>query len=228
MKAKQEFMTILADGSMRLPATDTTPNAVKREYETSDGKTGTKWELVYKELSGIISKVSFFTGDYGKLLQLTITDGEEETVLSVSTTSNYGEDIMKKLPNIKMDQEVKFVPYSFEDEKTKKNKKGVTIYQAGEKIENFYYDKESKKNLYGYPTPEIKKGEPWDNEDWKLYFGVARKFLVNEVTKRFVREETEEVTSVVEETSTNDDSDFGDFADAKPGEKAPIKKAKKK
>lgn len=202
MEVNNEYMTILSDGSMRLPATETTEGAIKREYETSDGKTGTKWETVYRDLSGLITNVDFYDGEYGTLLQLTVEDGEEKTVLSVSTSSNFGEDLMKKLPNIDMKKPVKIVPFAFEDDNGKK-KKGVTVYQNDVKLENFYYDKNSKTNMYGYPNIEMKKGKKISSDEWKIYFTQCRVFLIEDLKKRFKKSENiDELVEILEEGKT--------------------------
>lgn len=181
-----KYLSILSDGTIRISVPEGTEGAIKREYETSDGKVGVKHELVYTEVSGMITKVAFFDGEYGKLLQLTIVDGDEEPlVLSVSTASNYGEDLMKKLPNVDLNKPVVLVPYSFEDEKGKK-RKGVTVRQDEVKIENYYYDAETKKNIHGYPAFPKKK---MTTEDWKLFFLQARIFLTEQIVKIFKIEE---------------------------------------
>lgn len=186
-----KFLSILSDGTMRLSVPEGTEGAVKREYETSDGKTGTKYELVYTELSGTITKIAFWDGDFGKLLQLTVTDGEEDPiVLSIGTASSFGEDIMKKLPAIDLLQPVVIAPYAFEDDKGKK-RKGVTLKQSDKKIESFYYDKETKKNINGLPDVVLKK--KMTSDDWKMYFLSVRLFLIDDLSKRFNLENTEAV-----------------------------------
>lgn len=196
-RENKDYVSILADGTLRVVVPEGTDGAVRREYETSDGKTGVKHELVFTEISGIISKIAFFDGDFGKLLQLTFTDGDEKPLtLSVSTETNFGEDIMKKLPAIDLDNYVRFVPYSFEDEKTGKTKKGVTIYQGQEendegemvdiKIGNYFYDTEKKKNLHKFPeAPTAPKGKEVSKEKWKMYFMEARIFLIEYITDFF-------------------------------------------
>lgn len=210
-KSDLKFVSILADGSMRLPVTEDTEGAVRRDYETSDGKTGTKWELVFTELSGMIDKIAFYDGEYAKLLQLTFKDPEDEEaepiVLSVSTASTFGEDIMKKLLNIDRTKPVKLVPYSFDDEKGK-TKKGVTVYQEvdGEqvKLENYFYDKDTKKVCNGYPEVPAGHGKkPVSKDEWKIYFATARLFLVNTLTDKLGIETEEKEPSIAE----------GDFAD---------------
>ncbi len=184
-RSNDTFVSILSDGLLHLAATESTPGAVKREYETSDGKKGSKWELVYTELTGMITKIAFRDGDFGKSLQLSVTDEEDSTiVLSVNTQSNFAEDLMKKLPAIDLKKSVKIAPYSFEDEKGKK-KRGVTIYQEEEKIQNYFYSVKSKKNIHGYPDPKVKKGKPFSKEQWKMYFMEARLFLIEFITEHF-------------------------------------------
>lgn len=180
----KQFVSILADGRLHMTVDADTEGAKRREYETSDGKTGEKWELVFTEVSGIISEVKFFEGDYGKSLQLKIVDGDEKpVVLSLSCASNYGEDMMKKLLSIDIAKPVKIVPYAFIDEKGK-NKKGVTVYQDDQKIKNFFYDEEKKENINGYPEPKKLK-KPLSKDQWKLYFMEARLFLIEAITTHF-------------------------------------------
>lgn len=170
-----------SDGTLRLHVDPGTDGAKLRQYETSDGKKGEKWELIFKGLEGTISNIQEFEGDYGKNLLVTIAyDGGADTV-SISTTSPYGEDFMKKLPGLDLDRPIRFVPYCFEDDNGKV-RKGVTVIQDGhgwkdDKAPNFFYDYEKKKTLHKYPEPEGETSS-YDKDDWKIYFTTARKFLV--------------------------------------------------
>jgi len=169
------YANILSDGSIRVKTQETDPLAVKREYETSDGKKGVKFEKVYKKLLGHIRGITFYEGDFGKTLQITINDGSDDDItLTTSMNNNFATDIMKKLPNVDLKKEVLLVPFSFED-KNKKTRKGITVYQDGEKIKDFFHD-EKNKPLNGYP-PLTKDIKDYDSEDWKVYFIEARKFL---------------------------------------------------
>lgn len=192
------FVSILADGMLHHSVPEGTEGAVLRKYKTSTGEEGSKWEHQYTELTGMITKVAFHEGDYGLQLQVTFKDeGDKPITLSVNAQSNFGEDIMKKLPNVDLTKPVKLVPYAFEDEKTKKPKRGVTIYQDEAKIANFYYDAEKKKPLHGYPTPKIpkvKKGEKVPTSFWKLFYLQANAFLVEDIKER-LKIETEEVSA---------------------------------
>lgn len=191
-RADNQFVSILADGTLRMPVPEFTEGAVTREYETSDGKTGTKHEMVYTELSGMITKVAFFDGEYGKLLQLTIEDGEEKPIiLSVGTESNFGEDLMKKLPGIDLSVPVRIAPYSMTTDNGK-TKKGVSVYQTPNefsdemKLNNYFYDAEAKTNLHGFPKIPAGHGKkPVSKEQWKMYFLEARIFLIDFIEKHF-------------------------------------------
>lgn len=183
------FFTVLADGKFHQKVEADTKGAVKREYETSDGKKGTKYELVAQSIEGIITKVSIYDGEYGKNILVVFGNEEspeESVVVSLNTQSNYCEDFLKKLPNIDTEKPVKLAPYSFEDDKGKK-KKGMTVYQGEDKIQGHYHQENKKTKLFepvnGYPEVDKKKDEVWDSDDWKLYFAKARKFLIGEVKK---------------------------------------------
>lgn len=192
----RKFITVLADGKFHESVEDGTPGSVVREYE--DSKTGEmkqKVELVHESVSGIITNVSFHDGEFGKTIQVEL-DGDG--VVSVGTTSTFGEDLMKKLPAIDLTKEVKLTPYSFEAEG--KTRKGITVYQGGEKVESFYYDKEAKKAINDIPQPEGDT-KSFDSDDWKMYFMVVRKFLIKQVEKIFPPKEFEPVNEVEAETA---------------------------
>jgi len=169
------YANIIADGSIRIQTDKNDPEAVLREYEV-DGVKGEKYELKYSSLAGLIKKIVFQDGKFGVQLQITIQD-DEEYILSMPVGSNFGSDILKKLPNVDLAMGVKFKPYSFIDKETNKNKKGVTVYQGDNadenenKIKDFFYD--GKKNINDFPV--AKKGT--EGDDWKVYFIGVTKFL---------------------------------------------------
>lgn len=179
------IMNILgSDGTLRLTVPEGTEGAVRRDYETSDGKKGTKYELVFKSLSGRITNMQMYEGDYGKNLLVTLTyEGGEDTI-SFNTSSPYGEDFMKKLPKINLDEFVTISPYSFMDENGK-TRRGVTVTQGDVKLQNHFYDPEKKKNLHKYPNPEGDT-DKFDKDDWKIYFTQCRKFLVKYTEDTFL------------------------------------------
>ena len=181
-KDVKKYISILSsDGTLRTVVDKNTPGAVEREYETSDGKKGSKFELVFAKLEGKITNIAFWEGDYGKNLQIEVENAGEKAVLSVGVESSFGEDIMKKLPNIALDKEISFEPFAFENDKGKQVK-GVSIKQGGEKIANYYWDADKKKPLNGLPKIDG-KAENFDKDDWKVHFIKVRKFLTEEVQK---------------------------------------------
>ena len=197
-KTKEDvnFVTILADGKLHMTVPEGTEGAVTRTYETSDGKQGSKTELVFDDVVGQITKMSFRDGDFGTSLNVEITDGDEKpVVLSLGTASNFGEDMMKKIFNVDLTKYVKIVPYAFVDETTKKNKRGITIWQKdaegkNQKIKNYFYDEKTEGPCNGYPeVPVAKKGKTISSDDWKLFFGLARKFMMEKMTEHFKLDE---------------------------------------
>lgn len=184
-RPKLPIMSILSsDGTLRLSVPEGTEGAVRREYESSDGKKGVKYELVFKSLSGKITNIEEYEGDYGISLLVTFTYDGGEDIIAFSTSTPYGEDFMKKLPNINLDEFVTIQPYSFTDD-SGKLRKGVSIKQGDEKIQNFFVEKDGDnyKNLHGYPEPQ---GDEKSSDDWKVYFLQCRKFLLNYTRENFI------------------------------------------
>lgn len=178
------FASILSDGLIHITVDKETPGAKLREFEKSDGTKSEKYELVYTDISGVITKVDFYEGDYGTSLQLTIEDGDDKPiVLSLGTHTNFGEDMMKKLPNIDIGERVKLVPFSFLDDNGK-SKKGITVIQNDKKVQNYFYDPVAKTNINGYPNPKVGK-KPFTKDQWKAYFLEARIFLTDFIKDKF-------------------------------------------
>lgn len=192
----ENYYNVLADGKFHCTVSEGTEGAILRKYETSAGTQGEKWEKQYQDLSGMITKVDTFDGLFGKNLLITLTDEEGSMIVSLSTASNFGEDMLKKLLNIDLTKEVKFVPYSFTDDKGK-SKKGITVYQDGEKVQSWFhsYDSVTKKTteIKGYPkAPKAKAGKVISSDEWKLFFMTARLFMIGVVEEKFKIEAKEE------------------------------------
>lgn len=172
------YFSILADGKMHETVPQSTDGAVLREYETSDGQKGSKWELVYTKIEATITNVRIVPGDYGDQLQVTFTDGDNRVILSQNTSSSFGEEVMKKLPNVDFAKKVSMRPFAFHDEKnTEKIIRGIQVFQDKTKINNFFWDAEKKVELNGFPKPEGDT-KTYKTDDWKIHFLKTRKFLV--------------------------------------------------
>ncbi len=176
------YISILADGRLHETVLQNTEGAVLREYETSDGKKGSKWERVFGAIKARITGIKFQDGDYGESIQITFDDGENKVILSQLCASSFGEDILKKLPAIDFSKEVSLRPYAFEGE-DEKMVRGVEVKQNGEKVTNYFWDAEKKEPLNGFPAFD---GNKSDKDDWKIHFLKARKFLVNYAKENIV------------------------------------------
>ena len=90
---------------------------------------------------------------------------------------------MKKLPNVDMKKPVILKPYAFVADNGKPMK-GITVMQDGNKLTNYFYDAVKKENLHDFPVPQFKtdkktgEKKPFSSEEWKLYFGICRQFLI--------------------------------------------------
>lgn len=180
------YVSILgSDATFRKVVPEGTPGSVVREYETSDGKKGTKTELVFNELSGKITNIEMHEGNFGNNLQVTFSDTDGDVTLSIGTNTSFGEDFMKKLPALNLDVEIVAKPYNFTDDRGK-TMKGITLLQNETKVENFFWDKEKKEGINGLPKP---KGDTskFTKDKWKIYFTEVKIFLEEYVTEKFVK-----------------------------------------
>ena len=190
-REQKVYLQVIADGSIRKVVPEGTHGCVKRVYEDRETKEEKhKFELVYSAINGIIGKVTINKGKFGDQLIIPITDGEETLTLALSTSQNFGENFMQKMPNIDFNKPVRLAPFSFTSDQGK-TIRGIDVRQDwnphepvtadnGNKIPSNYFDPIAKKNINGYPDPEGNTRE-YSTDDWKIYFAIARKFLVNDL-----------------------------------------------
>jgi len=178
------FLSIIG-GKIKQQAEEETPGAEKRKWETKDGKSGIKYEITHDFIEGNIVGLSYHDGDYGTSLAVKIQDGADTYNLQISTKSRYYDDFAKKVKALDLNKPVKLSPYDFED-KEKKDKKGnpkkisgISVYQEGEKIVNYYYD--GKKNINGMPKVNEKEKEELADAYWTVYFAKVGAFLKKEI-----------------------------------------------
>lgn len=179
----ERYISVKADGRFSEKVNEGDEGA--ELYTWNDKKTGeekSKWVRRYKSVDNVfITNIRFETGEYGENILLTLSDGENEVVWSEGTSTNFGTDLMKKLPNVDFSAKVSIQPYAFPTENGKE-KKGVSIFQ-NDKITDFFWD--GKENLHGFPV-RPKEMDAMDSDDWKVFFIEVKKFLTNYTKENIV------------------------------------------
>ena len=172
------------EGKFKKKVTEDTPGAIPRKWETTDGKSGIKYELHYNALFGFIEGIKIVDGEYGKQIVVTLDkDQDGETpIIALAVNQKYGVDFLKKLPAIDLKKEVRIMPFNFDNDDGKEVT-GVRVDHKDDnekftvKVANFFSD--GTKTINGYPDPEPNAKETYSKEDWKNYFSyVVPKFLV--------------------------------------------------
>ena len=192
----------IVQGSFRVKVDKDNPDAVRRDWTSADGKkSGTKYERVINALFGKIETIEFKEGDFGMQMMVKLDKNEDgdTPIIALSTASREGEDLMKKLPRVDLEREVRLRPFSFEGDGGEEVK-GMEVMQADDagnftvKITNHFRGKIEKEvkgkmtevwdNINGYPNPD------WDadytKDEWKIYFMQARQFLIKNTQERII------------------------------------------
>jgi len=183
----------VVDGSFRTKCEKDHPEAIAREYETKDKVKSVKYELKYSALFGRIENIFFKDGDFGKSVNIVLEPNDDgvNPIIQLGTGTNYGEDFLKKLPNVDLEKPVRLMPYAFTTEDGKE-RRGITITHTNadtqkftDKVEGFFYDAEAKTAKNGYPSP-MGDTKSYDKEDWKIFYLQARKFLIQYTEKNIL------------------------------------------
>ena len=191
-RSKNKLYLSIVQGSLRQSVPKGTEGAVEREWEAG-GKKGVKHEIEYSAYSGKITGVTFFDGesDGRKFTNLNIILDENEDgkqpVISVGVSTRYASDILKKLPSVDFEKEVRIRPYAFIPEGEDKTVTGVEITQPDRfgkfvyKVDSHFHSKAGDGKTIiknGYPVPEGDT-RTYTADDWKVFYLQVRRFLVN-------------------------------------------------
>jgi hypothetical protein len=145
------------DGSFRTRVSEDFPDAIRRINK--NGKE--VFEKEVRALFGFIENIYLEQSvDYGEKIVLELDRNEDGKipVLSFGIESKDGRDILRKLPNIDLEKEIRISAYRFIPEGEKDETSGISIFQQDEndefnvKITNFFFDVETKKYLHGFPS----------------------------------------------------------------------------
>ena len=126
-----------------------------RERENKNGKV--VHEMVYKSVSGVITKIFIDETDFGDSLSVEL---DNEVTFNMPFESSYSRGFLLSSKNIDFTKEVKLAPYSFTPKGTDKVKKGLTVYDSeGEKVVQNWDDVPEP------TTKMVKKKETFDYTD---------------------------------------------------------------
>jgi hypothetical protein len=189
--SNRRFLTVKADGKFHQKSREGAPDAELYEWKNEKtGESGNSWDIVYNEVEGRITDLYFYENEYGKTLNVVVSWEGDAATIQLKIDQNYAEDLMKKLPGVNFEEEVRLRPYNFEGDDGKKIR-GITVSQLDgrewEKLPNYFFEKETKETKHGFPEPEGNT-KKYDRDDWKAHFIRARKFLINYVEEHIVPE----------------------------------------
>jgi hypothetical protein len=142
---------------------------------TKDGEV--VWEKVWPSLTGTLIGITHEEHqEYGRSWRLHVQDGAELYTLQIQEDSRYGNDLLKKIPLLKIGTPYTFTPYDFTPKGEDKKKVGFSITDetTGEKIQSYFHEftkgKDGKwivKYLNGFPDPG--PTADFDKDDWKAF-----------------------------------------------------------
>tara|TARA_R110000796_G_scaffold59008_1_gene135923 strand:- start:14035 stop:14952 length:918 start_codon:yes stop_codon:yes gene_type:complete len=183
------------------------PEYAVQTFTKVDGEEGSRQGAKYAELTGLIAGVEMRTHDkYGESINVKVTSGGDDFILSISTNNRYSQDMMKALLKIDIANDVYMKPYDFTDTKTNKRVQGISFRQDGKKID------------LKTDTPEqFQKEKSWfqttNKKNVKRYF--------EDLSDWFVGEIEEKVVPVFADEDTDEQAE-------KPAKQASVKKSKPK
>ena len=170
----------IVNGKFTQKVTDQDPGAQYRKYVAKDGAVSHIYEIIHKNLTGYITKLNVMEGKFGQQLLIEIRDNKEVARAYINVKSAYFSNFCKRLPNIDLGTKVTLNPYSFIPSGKSNTLSGITVYQEGSKVNNFYWDTTTKKYV-GLPEP-YKQWDELTTIERSAYYLVLTQYFIETVS----------------------------------------------
>lgn len=155
------------------------------------------WELHHDSFEGRLIEASINPGNFGETIDLVFEDDGKRYKISMLFESSYGRSFLFKIPNINTEELMILAPYSFED--GDRTVTGITVYQEGDKLGNFWTKEEPGK----LPDLEVikRKGKPdmYDDGDRMEFLKKAFEHAFGGMEPPAQEEKEPEKEAVIEE-----------------------------
>lgn len=184
-----------------------TVGAVKREW-TVAGKSGVKWEILHPGIDGHITSINFVENkEYGDKINIVF---DNEITVSTGVSSRFGSAILRRLPSLDLSKIVRLKTYSFTPKGEKEEKRVITLYQGNEfenKIEDFFYNWETKESKHGIPESNLdwETAQQWEKDK---FWADQEAFLKNYIIENVITRIVSSVPEVPEQPLDNTDEDI--------------------
>lgn len=209
----QTFLSIAGGFIWNRKCDKTHPDYAEQTYVKSDKTEAVRTGAQYADITGRITKVEFKTHkEYGENMNVTIDDGEDTFVISVSTNNRNCQDMMKALMVMDLSKEIFIKPYDFVGA-DKKRAQGISFRQDGEKL-----------SLKVEVPEEYQKDADWfkntDKKKIKRFFEDLSDWFVAEIEETIIPklkplEEKTKKASVETDDSEEDDVSGYDVSEPK-------------
>lgn len=111
------------------------PDYTTQTFIKGDGEEGIRKGAQYADLTGRVTNVAFRTHEkYGESINVTVDDGDESFILSMSTNNQYSQCMMKALLLMDFSKDLFIKPYDFTGADGRRAQ-GISFRQNGEKID---------------------------------------------------------------------------------------------
>ena len=176
-------------------------NAVSRVNKVGS----TVFERHYNKLEGLITDVEIYHGDYGKILNLTISDNDPKTgdfvnyKLGLPFNSNYAMGFLRRAHNIDFDKKITLFTGKYEDDKGKE-RTYMTVWQNGDKVA-YYWTKETPRDLPDMKQVKVNGVMTWDSTDRLEYLeNYVEKVIIPRVSTIDYTQTNADILDEVDET----------------------------
>lgn len=176
---RKTFVNII-NGKLTVKTDKDNPLAVARENKKGE----TVYEIHHDKLSALITGMQITKNDFGKQLEIEMSEPEGKYLLTIPVESKYFDSFCAKIGSADLGAEITIAPYSFQPKDKDNKMTGINLFQNGEKLGYYFTESDPK----GKPFPN----EKLDEDDWKVFKLQERKFYCEFIGKLKLGEETKD------------------------------------
>jgi hypothetical protein len=129
-------------------------------------------EVFFRDVSGLIKKIEEKTTDFGRLLSLTVSDGDDKYIIDMNFSSRYASSLLRCFPNLDLTKDVKIMPWEMNDKQDATKKiTGITCYQDDGGWAKILpgHTKDNPNGLPPMVKVKVKGQEVWDDSEMMVF-----------------------------------------------------------
>ncbi len=170
-------------------------------------------------LEGKIENIDIEQSEYGPQLKITLSANSEgkNPVIGIGLETKHGRELLRKLPAVDLNDDVRFIPYKFTPEGADDAISGLNLFQNDIKVGSHFWDANTKTFKDGHPIIDWNEASDSKKKIYKIERDeFLKNYLIKNILPKFQQDDTRSAAEVFDQHDTTGAPDSDDLLSSVP------------